>query len=254
MILQKIAYNLLLSGFPTLTYNPITKRPFQGCFEIQPKSFYINFLLEDYETLKYINTSIPDNFEPVPIILDEKGSRNYLISVNVYNVSSPLLNTDELATRCEVNTYVRRKDDGVIGTVILDYTSNKLSMDPVNIFKAPTDTIYWSELSKSSHVETKGNDFSINVKFNMNTNSEIKIHGDLHKFTDNIFYTNGVYDKIYYDSSLTHAQTFVIPSHQFESIQFTYLNISYKQCHSSFFFKDKIQFTGAMWYNLYDNT
>ena len=252
MILQKIAYNFLLSGFPTLIYNPITKRPFQGCFEIQPKSFYINFLLEDYETLKYINTSIPDNFEPVPIILDEKGTQNFLLSVNVYNVSSPLLNTDELVTRCEVNTYVRRKDDGVIGTVILDYTSNKLSMDPVNIFKAPIDTKYWSDTTSLSHIETKGSDFSINLKFNMNAKSEIKIHRDLHKFTDNIFYTNGVYDKIYYDSSLTHAQTFIIPRNQFENIQFKYLNVPYTHYHSSFFFKDKIQFTGAMWYNLYE--
>ena len=38
-------------------------------------------------------------------------------------------------TRCELNTYVK-DHNGNYGTLIIDYLSNELSMDPLNIFKS----------------------------------------------------------------------------------------------------------------------
>tara|TARA_Y100000389_G_scaffold46376_1_gene41337 strand:+ start:9190 stop:9948 length:759 start_codon:yes stop_codon:yes gene_type:complete len=251
MYLQKLAYQLILAGFPTLTYNPLNRRPFQSTFEIQPKSFYINFKMQNQFIIDKVNEKISPEFELYPIIMSKDEKPEYFLSLNVYNVCSPLLNTDKHVTRCELNTYVRRKKDNMIGTIILDYTSNMMSMDPVNIFKFPnSNTKYWKH-KNYFEIESIGNIFSINATFNDKIKNPLYIHDDLHRFTDKVYYINGIYDKIFYDSSLTHAKTYYTWDLKYNFTLFNDSNIRY---HSSFYFLDKIHFTGAMWYNLFENT
>ena len=66
---------------------------------------------------------------------------------------------------------------------------------------------------------------------------------------DKIFYNNGIYDKLYYDSSLIHNKL-LIP--YFYNAHFNFMDIEFKEPDSIFFFKDKLNFVGGMWHNLND--
>ena len=136
--LLKIIYKGILSGMPLLCYKPINQNTLNIPLEVSPFSTYLNFKLDDYQT-SYLNNYIHKynkDLEIVPIKMydDEDQKYNYL-SVNIYNCTSPVfLNQEKEITRCEINTYV--KDNmGNYGTLIIDYLSNEISMDPINIFK-----------------------------------------------------------------------------------------------------------------------
>ena len=113
-------------------------------------------------------------------------------------------------TRCEINTYVTDSKKN-IGTVIMDYCSNYLSMDPVNIFKLP-DNISFIYDKYENYIH--GFADSANIKLSMNfdiesTHNFNKLSNDIVLFTDKIFYMNGIYDKLYYDSSLINNKIIV---------------------------------------------
>ena len=137
MRLLKFVYRGLMTGMPLLVYNPYSRVNFHSPFTISPGSLYINYKL-DVEQVnqlnKYVKTKT-NNFDLMPISMEKAYDEklDYYISLNIYNCSSPVfLNKDQI-TRFEINTYVQ--DDENKGTLIVDYMSNGLSMDPVNIFK-----------------------------------------------------------------------------------------------------------------------
>ena len=143
--LLKFVYRGILTGMPLLTYNPITKNTLNIPLEVKPFSTYLNFKLNDFQS-EYLNNYInkfTDNLELIPInILPNEEKSNYL-SVNIYNCSSPaFINEEKEVTRCELNTYVKDKN-GNYGTLIIDYLSNELSMDPLNIFKLKERTEFY---------------------------------------------------------------------------------------------------------------
>jgi len=250
MLIQKFVYQMLLTGFPSLTYNPITKNPFHANFKVDSNSLYVNYILNDDARSK-IESYIDDDLKLEPISLEKGKRKNYFLSINIYNVTSPILNTLNTVTRCEINTYVKRKSDGTKGTIILDYTSNSLSMDPVNIFKKRSTSMHY--IKNNNHIDIA----SISEKFQLlgyidienNDNNIFVTHRDLHKYTDYVFYKNGIYDKIYYDSSLTHCITLKPINND---ISFNFDDIQYDNLHSIFYFKAPISFSGAMWFNIFE--
>ena len=151
---------MLLTGFPSLTYNPITKNPFHANFKVDSNSLYVNYILNDDARSK-IESYIDDDLKLEPISLEKGKRKNYFLSINIYNVTSPILNTLNTVTRCEINTYVKRKSDGTKGTIILDYTSNSLSMDPVNIFKKRSTSMHY--IKNNNHIDIA----SISEKFQL---------------------------------------------------------------------------------------
>ena len=69
------------------------------------------------------------------------------------------------------------------------------------------------------------------------------------EYTDKIFYKNGIYDKVYYDSSLTQAETLFVC--KFDKFIFRYKDMVFTDINSIFYFKKNIKFVGSMWDNLY---
>tara|TARA_Y100000389_G_scaffold188007_1_gene210017 strand:+ start:467 stop:952 length:486 start_codon:yes stop_codon:yes gene_type:complete len=157
-------------------------------------------------------------------------------------------NTEEFG-RCELNTYVYDKKNKQYATLILDYLSNKLSMDPVNIFKLPdmmsfnvdSDTLISKCISKKDSIK-------LEYGFDMESFKTTKLSEDLIKFTDMVYYKNGLCDKVYYDSSLVHPIIRIPNIHQ---INFKYREFLFNKIDSIFYFKNPIEFTGTMWNNLY---
>ena len=208
--------------------------------------FLLNYVINNYNKNLVLT--------PVKIIKGEVP-KNYL-SVNIYNCSSPLfMNKNAQVTRCEINTYVKDTRNNKIGTLILDYVSNGLSMDPINIFKEKSNVkfqLYDDYPLSLPKVYCYYEDEKMKLSFDMvkDTDNKISIDDELFTHSDLIYYKNGIYDKLYYDSSLTESN--IQHPLKFDNYWFRYNNISFPYFDSVFYFKDEIDFVGSMWHNLYD--
>tara|TARA_Y100000389_G_C17465550_1_gene525181 strand:+ start:2186 stop:2929 length:744 start_codon:yes stop_codon:yes gene_type:complete len=245
MKILKFVYKSFLSGMPFITYNPITNVPFHAPFDVKPESLYINYKLNNlqYETIsKYINKKNSD-FTLLPIRIAPYDTPSYYLSLNIYNCTSPLFMNDNGMTRFEINTYVTNKQQK--GTLIIDYISSALSMDPVNIFKNSIPLKY-----NNGEIMAIDDNILLNASLKLSDkDSQFYIDKDLAKFSDIIFYTNGIYDKLFYDTSLTEASV-KIPT--VKNLQFNYINLTFSRPDSIFYFKNEINFVGAVWQNLFN--
>ena len=245
MKILKFVYKSFLTGMPFLTYNPITSIPFHAPFDVMPESLYINYKLNNlqYETLNnYINKKNSD-FTLLPIRISQHDTPSYYLSLNIYNCTSPIFMNDNGMTRFEINTYVTNKHQK--GTLIIDYLSNALSMDPVNIFKNSIPLEY-----SNGEIIGIDNNILLNASLSLSDkDSQFYIDKDLAKFSDIIFYTNGIYDKLFYDTSLTEA---LVKIPKIRNLRFDYINLTFSRPDSIFYFKNQINFVGAVWQNLFN--
>ena len=244
--LLKFVYRGLLTGLPILTYNPITKLNFQCPFDVMPNSTYINYKLNP-EQIEYLSDYLNNprmSFNKVS--LDKK--KDFYLSVNIYNCSVPIIPSEDYVTRCEINTYVYDKIEKK-GTVILDYVSNALSMDPVNIFKKKGDVYFYND---NEEIEgfCKSDNIELNLKCKyLDSDKYFKINDNLIDYSDKIFYKNSIYDKLFYDTTLTQA---VIKSPKYiDTILFKFGNLTFDKPDSIFYFTNEINFAGSIWNNLY---
>lgn len=256
--LLKFVYNGLLTGMPLLTYNPFTKNPFMCDFNVKPYSTYLNYKLDDYQAFKLSNlisskNNGPSEFKLKKISILEGEKPSYYLSVNIYNCSLPIIPEHKSITRLEVNTYVEYNE--TIGTLIVDYCSDQLSMDPVNIFKKKSDVWYLSIKDKFMNLLngfcSSGN-ITLFLDLKNNNDKEdnsIRISDDLIKYSDKIYYTSGVYDKLYFDSSLIFP-TIVKP--KIVNHFFNFYNLTFDKPDNYFYFNDKISFSGSIWNNVQD--
>ena len=175
--------------------------------------------------------------------------KEYFISINIYNCTSPVFDflTDGPATRCEINTYVVDKNN-LKGTLIMDYISNIISLDPDNLFKKKGNIKFEK---KNDIVMGYANNNNFNLEFNYNSKYNIDTHrlsSKLIRFTDVIFYNCGLYDKLYYDSSL--IKNNIINCYD-NYVKFNFLDLYFDEVHSVFYFQNDINFIGGMWANIF---
>ena len=249
----KSIYRAFLTGFPILTYNPFTHNSFHTDFTVNKYSTYANYKLNDFQTnyLSEYLQNYTNSLKLLPVKIDKKSQdEDYFISVNIYNCSSPLFNIFDKnpVTRCEINTYVQN-NDGVNGTLIMDYSSNRLSMDPDDFFRKPKNT-YFKKHGNTIFTFSRGINHEFSLKYKLNNKKRFYTSSQLHRFSDNIFYKCGIIDKLYYDSSLTKSVTYN-PSIYFDS--FIFKDLIFKEPYNIFYFNNSINFAGSMWDNLYEN-
>lgn len=252
ILLLKTIYKTLLSTLPVFTYNSLTKN-FFAPFQIQPYSTYVNFKLgpEQVDYLKSYIGNYTNNLELHPIKLSLLDIPSYFISVNIYNCTSPLFgNRNRNVTRCEINTYVKDQRGGY-GTLILDYCSNFLSLDPVELFKGGQNTRFWRDGEfLRYYIGNEKMKFEMELDYLRTRDKNFQISNSLIQFTDNIYYKNGICDKLFYDSSLLNA-VMKIPQ-KYGRFLFEYKNLSFNRIHSIFYFKNSIDFMCGIWHNLYN--
>lgn len=257
LALLKLIHGGLLTGMPSLVYNPLTRTPLNIPLTIAPNSVYLNFKLspDSCEHLtEYIN-SYTDKLSITPISMYPNEKKSKYLSVNIYNCTSPaFLNCEKWTTRCEINTYVKDKETGTYGTLILDYLSNDLSMDPVNLFKEKNDISFIN--SDTGNIKINCSSLNENIELfltsNINNSSRIAISNELISYSDYIYYKNGIYDKLYYDSTLVEAplKTPDINSWANMKFKFCYKDLIFDRIDSIFYFENRIKFVGSMWENL----
>ena len=249
----KFFYNFMLSGMPSLMVNPVNKNILYAPFLVNSYSTYINFQLNNnqYNRIKHFLRTNDNNFDILDTSILKKTNKEYFISINIYNCTSPVFDflTDGPATRCEINTYVVDKNN-LKGTLIMDYVSNIISLDPDNLFKKKGNIKFEK---KNNFITGYADNNNFNLEFNYNTKNNIETHrlsSKLIRFTDVIFYNCGLYDKLYYDSSLIHNK--IVLCNDF-NIYFKFLDIEFTDIDSVFYFKNKINFVGGLWHNLYND-
>ena len=246
----KMFYNFMLVGMPTLTSNPLNKNVLHAPFLVNSHSTYINYRLDENQYNK-INTFIGgnDKFKLLDTAIFKKTSREYYLSINIYNCTSPAFDflTNEPATRCEINTYVV-DNNNLKGTLIMDYVSNILSLDPDNLFKKAGNI----KFNKNRNIiNGYANNKNFNLEFNYDSQNNIETHrlsSKLIRFTDVIFYKCGLFDKLYYDSSLIENNIINCFSN---NIKFNFLDIDFVRVESVFYFENNINFVGGMWANIF---
>lgn len=251
--LLKLVYNSLLFTVPSYVSNPINKNPIIAPISIPPYSTYINYKLDDFQ-VDYLNDYIgyySKNINLIPIKLSKRHNTNYYISVNIYNCTSPLFMSEEPIIRCEINTYVKNSE-GQVGTLILDYLSNGISMDPVNIFRNSDKkkNIIFKKGDDNTNIiycKNKKENILLNIKYKL-TNYKFFMGNKLIEFTDWAFYKNGIGDKVYYDSSLVEAST--LNGILTDKSLFIYKDLVFHKPESVFFFNNQLNFIGSMWHNL----
>lgn len=247
----KAIYKTLLSTLPVFTYNTITKN-FFAPFQIQPYSTYINFKLapDQVDYLKSYINNYTTNLELHPIRLSLLDIPSYFLSVNIYNCTSPLFVGAQNVTRCEINTYVRDKKGGY-GTLILDYCSNYLSLDPVDLFKTSQNAKFWKDGDfLRYYVENGKMKFEMEMDYLRTNSKNFQISNSLIQFTDNIYYKNGICDKLFYDSSLLQSVMKIPKRNGWFSFQ--YKKMVFEKIHSIFYFNHRIDFICGIWHNLYN--
>ena len=255
----KLFYRALITGLPLTTYNSFSDVSFHAPAQIEKFSSYVNYKLTKNE-YNYLNehllkTTNDLNLKEIKISQDE-DEKNYYLSINMYNCTSPMFSlvSKDPITRCEINTYVTNKNNEY-GTLIMDYCSNFLSIDPDNIFKLPDTTMFSSNKyytfleSKLNNIfEARNNNFDFFLNYSLSSNDKnFTINKQLVEFTDKIFYNNGLYDKLYYDTSLTLAKAKIPMIH---NISFKFHDLNFTKPESIFYFTSELNFVCAMWNNL----
>lgn len=244
MRILKFIYRGFMTGMPLITYNPLSNVNFHAPFTVNPESLYINYRLtqSQYEIVNdYVKSRNP-YFSMEPIRIAGYDKPEYYLSLNIYNCSSPLFLNEQGMTRFEINTYVT---DGIRkGTLIMDYMSNALSMDPVNVFKDAVPIFY-----NNGSIVGKVDNIYLNstILFSVK-DPRFYPADDLSYYSDIIYYSNGIYDKLYYDSTLTNA---ILKIPKIISLNFTYLNTTFSKPESIFYFQNQIDFVGSVWENLF---
>ena len=250
--LLKIFYKTMLLGLPQYIYNPVNNNNFLAPLLVKPYSTYVNFKLDEQQVdylNKYVN-EFSDTLTLVPLKISKYEFPTYYINVNVYNCSSPILMSNENIVRCEINTYVRNRD-GTLGTLILDYVSNGISLDPINLFKSANMAKF---IKKDGYniinCRSKNQKITLDLSYSILNSEEFTMSKELIDYTDNIYYKNGIMDKIYYDSSLTRAN--IKQTNFISNFIFKYRDLEFDNIDSIFYFTDELRFVGSVWDNIYN--
>lgn len=248
--LLKLFYSSLLINVPSFNANPFNNNRILTKLEVNPYSTYINYKLNPSQVNK-LNSYISEyskDIQLVPLSLSKNSIPAYYISINIYNCTSPIFMNSCDIIRCELNTYIKTSNNKY-GTLILDYLSNSLSLDPINIFKTKTNNIKFA-LDKdinTIYCESKKDKIILDMKYSF-TNKPYHIGNKLISFTDLAYYKNGIADRVYYDSSLVNAKTKL--GKIFGSSCFKYRDMIFHQPDSLFYFTEPIRFIGSVWDNL----
>ena len=245
----KAFYKTFSAVLPLITYRSLLNK-YSAPFNVNKYSTYVNFKL-DKSQVEYLDNYIheySDTLKLAPISLSPFQMPEYLLSVNFYNCSSTLfLNNEQDVTRFELNTYVRDKDNN-LGTLIVDYCSNSLSLDPVDLFKSK-DNVSFVRTNDTIKIDVNNEKIRFSIDYNYLETRKHKISRSFIKYTDNIFYKNGVCDKLYYDSSLINSDTRT-PSKP-ARFKFNYKDLVFEKIHSIFYFNNNLRFICNIWDNFY---
>ena len=125
-------------------------------------------------------------------------------------------------------------------------------MDPINLFKPSSNLFYTNDCLDTIKLNGISHNEDIELQFEVDApiTSDWYINTELIKYSDFIYYKNGIYDKLYYDSTLVEAPIQIISTKHNHNFMFKYRELDFETIDSIFFFENNINFVGGMWDNL----
>jgi hypothetical protein len=252
---SNLQYNSAYTYIAGLNYNPfnIIKQSFITNFNVEPNSLYINYQLSK-DQINQIKENIPDYLEIIPIQLLENEKKKYLLSVNIYNVTSVLFGKNVIP-RLECNIYVKDKKTNEIGTMILSYTSTSVSFDPINLLKfGNKNNLIYNIENDIIKIQSHEKNFEFNLELDKKILNQKHLSKQLIRATDQIYYQNGIIEKMYYDSAFVFGKVNCIKINKnINSLNFfipgSDITLDCDKIDSSFIFSDVISFTCKTWSN-----
>jgi hypothetical protein len=266
---KNFEYNKVFSYIAFSNYNPfkIFSKSFISNFNIKPNSLYVNFELSSTQ-IEEINNNIPNYLTITPISLLNNDKKKNIISINTYNVTSFLFD-NKIIPRLEINIYVKNKFTNKIGTLILIYTTNGFSFDPINLLtqkdelflNIKNNIINCKVNNKNLFFETKINidnpkaSKAITHLWNIDNFKKRNLSKDLIIATDNIYYQNGIIEKMFYNSDFIYTKINELKN--IKNIYFKFyftipgsnIQLKFNKISSIFMFLDNIYFTTETWSN-----
>lgn len=238
----------MMSGLPLFTYNGFKQNTLYAPFYVDPLSTYINVHVTE-EQKKLIESTLKTDFDfkKIKFTENDKSPSDYLISANIYNGTSPIFDMiSKNVARCEFNAYVKKFNK--LGTLIVDYSSDAvISLDPVKLLHKPIKTIFKKE-NNNIICETYTQHFHLFLNYTVSENDpQVKMSQELVDHTEHIFYSNGIYDEIYYNNPFLNALLYKpVVNNVFVKLfdkTFDHVDVDV------FYYKNPLSFILGLWHN-----
>jgi len=171
--------------------------------EADPPSVYWVFRLRDgiADSLPG-RLGLPTGITPVAVRVLPDDERQFLLTLNVYRVSG-ITN----GMRAEWSIYVDDPHTGVPRYLVLDARSSTRSMDPVDVF-TPASTVRHErdgrQLTTTVGDRPGGFECRLTLPDAMSDLPSVSCAPEWVSANDNIYWSNGVCDRTFYDAGLAH--------------------------------------------------
>ena len=153
-------------------------------------------------------------------------------------------------TMCDIKTYVRNKETGECGTMVLDYVSNIDFVDPINIYKKKQGVFHYEDSKKYTDVQVSSHIDKVDFSMHMNKTMYVgtKLCDDFSLIHGKRYYRNGVCDQIHLDESFTQA-TVCCPYKTIDNKMY-YNDMTFDNYHSAFFFPSNVNMFVRFWHSI----
>ena len=176
--------------------------------EAEPSSVYFNFRIPPEsleEFARYIN--LADGLAPVPISCVKGEEPDFLLTLNVYEVSGIVS-----GLRAEWSTYVADAE-GVSRYMVLEAQCSEGSLDPVNLFtrKGRVEHSMTRTAIETLVAAEGGALFRAQLQLH-DEHPMVEIATEWIVANDYIYWRNGICDRTYYDANMIAAPVRTIPA------------------------------------------
>jgi hypothetical protein len=174
-------------------------------------SIFVNFSIPNRKAKAFEEAiGLPANLKLAKTKATASQPARYLLSLNIYE--SPDVLTGQRVFRAEWSTYVKDTNDPGAGGpffMVVDVDSSGASLNPVDLFTPPTVMDYGVQNGKiaADIKQEDGSTDKFSVEFPMPAASApvVRLHEPWILANDRVYWSNGVYDLLFYNGSLLDA-------------------------------------------------
>jgi hypothetical protein len=163
-----------------------------------PSSVYFNFRIRNDQLESFIHyINLPEGFEICPIHCIEDEKPDYLLTLNVYEVTGIAV-----GIRVEYSTYIR-DEEGIPRYMVLEAQSSEYSMDPIDVItkKGRVEHSTSQSEGRTTLASLDGELFRATYPLDANA-PQAAIHREWVAANDYIYWRNGICDRTFYDAGL----------------------------------------------------
>lgn len=175
--------------------------------EESPPAFFVNWRILDEKVSSFEDAVLPPGFRLAKVAMIRGKKPEFMMSLNVYGASglAPGL-------RAEWSVYVTPEGEaGHPYFMVIDVASSSRSLDPVSLWTEPAEEFLYDVSPDgvvNNNISNGLKNFSLSFQIPMSREVyHHKLRGQWVQANDRVYWTNGVYDRVYYNGEV--LDTFV---------------------------------------------